>query len=776
MPFADRLCRAVLMPAFSVIIFSACTMKESPEGFFPETGRAAVFQNSLDVQSNVNVLSIALQPGFESLPDLAYLRLKRGAAIRSAYLTNGEAGASDLQGEYPHYLAARRRTEATRALSLLNGEAYFLNMPDLAAAHDTATVREFWRSDTLQARLRRLILQFKPEIILIARDWALDAPSLRWEVMCAEILAAVKSCATPPDTANDDAAGSWQVQRVFVDDWQGGGVAPPVATQDAQWNKTYQEIGEHAASAYASFASQRRLLMNNVAPSYRLVYPAASQPAAVDEGLPLPGSPRLRRLEDEILQLTAYTLENKTDGILKRIAGVMDSLDILIAMRSNMTPRDRKTLLYWKKELDELRCAMLGVEVDFTISDTLLTDRQVTFLRITEVNGLSADGKTEVFFGPPEPGWAINEDVEPKLPLELNTEYRLLTPGDLQHSYPPGVNEFTLPAIGKPLYFFILHRAVARENSFTKRMMVNIVYAPKLVVENLTPVVRATPGERVVFQLTNVLRDGIADTLRIIEPLGFSFGHPFRISFKGATVRDTLYLGWEQAMPEGNHLLPVRVGTIPVGQFVARKFEAEVDAAKRVGLITGISSSPVAEALRRLHVDYVTVPAQSNLVGELENLSVLIIDQQSLTRQPQIATHRDALREFVNLGGHLIVLAQDAAAWNAAPLWDGMKLTPTLQFDLALPVEADAAHPLLTGPNVIAPDDWQEWLFQRSYNLISGPVLGAAVVPVQVGHQPSIVTLQEGKGRKTYVDLALHPQLLNIHPGAFRLLANLISY
>ena len=759
----------------SLTILSGCQGKKTSKTYFPELGDEALYQRSLDLRSNMSVLSIALQPGYESLADLAYFRLERGAEITSAYLTNGEAGASDVQGEYPSYLAARRRNEAAQAMSVLNGEVYFLNMPDIAAARDSSTIREQWPSDTLQARLTQLILKFKPEIVLIARDWATPGASLRWEIMCADILAAVKKCAAGAPTVTNHASPNWHVQRILFDVWQGGQITVETAKRNNLWKKSYQEIGDEAAGAYTSLSARRRLLMQGVPSSYRLVYPPGTMASSIDEGLPVPIPPRLRRLEEEVFQITAYTMEGKTSGILKRIVSLMDSLDILIARRHTMPERDRKMLLRWKKELEDLRCTALGVEVNYTISDTLLTDRQLTFLTVTGVKGVTKEGRNEIFFAPPESGWGINESIEQNLALEYDVEYRLLSPADLPHSYPPGQYEFTLPSVGKTFYFYIIHRAPSRELSFFKRLSFNVVYAPKLILENMTPVVRVTPGERVVLKLTNVSRDGFVDTLNVREPRAFAFGHALRLSSKGASAIDTLFIGWDEKFEEGSHLVPIRFGSIPVGQFLARKFPAEVAPAKRVGLITGITNSPVAETLRRLHADYSLVDVKS-LTADIQKLSVLIIDQRALTLQPQIAEFKKNLEQFVGNGGHLIVLAQDAASWNAKPLWDGMQLTSTLGFDASTPVEVVSSDPLLTTPNQISTADWDEWLFQRGYNVVSGPALGAALLPVKTGGHPLIVSLREGEGRKTYVDLALYPQLLNIHAGTFRLLANLISY
>jgi hypothetical protein len=85
---------------------------------------------------------------------------------------------------------------------------------------------------------------------------------------------------------------------------------------------------------------------------------------------------------------------------------------------------------------------------------------------------------------------------------------------------------------------------------------------------------------------------------------------------------------------------------------------------------------------------------------------------------------------------------------------------------------------MLREPNVMADTDWREWLFRRAHNVLSGPALAQAAIPLKSknGAMPLIAEWKLGSGTLTYVDLALEPQFLNILPGAFRLLANLISY
>jgi hypothetical protein len=439
--------------------------------------------------------------------------------------------------------------------------------------------------------------------------------------------------------------------------------------------------------------------------------------------------------------------------------------------------RGRKILLQWKNGLENLRCTLLGVEVDYTISDTVLTDYQLTYLAINDVKGMSADGKTEILFAGLDQSWAVNEDFPKRLPLQLKEPYRLLSPGSLTYDFPPAQYPFQVSPFAKSFYFFIMHQAGAAGKNFLHRSTVNLHFAPIVVAEVLTPVVRMVPEERIVIRLMNISREGIRDTVEVADSLATSFRHPFRVSTKGAVVVDTLQLAWRGNPPDGTYLIPVEIDSDKVAQFAARKFRAEVNAAKRIGLLSGIKNSPTAETLRRLNLKFSVLASKPALVQQMAALDVLIIDHRALTLQPLFAEWRDELELFVERGGHLIILAQDAAVWNARPLWKELRLTPAQSFDPEIPLHADAGHAVLASPNPIASTDWQDWLFARAYSTVALPATNGMEIPLRAapGGEPLLVTTKEGQGRKTYVDLALGPQLMNVHAGAFRLLANLVS-
>ena len=143
----------------------------------------------------------------------------------------------------------------------------------------------------------------------------------------------------------------------------------------------------------------------------------------------------------------------------------------------------------------------------------------------------------------------------------------------------------------------------------------------------------------------------------------------------------------------------------------------------------------------------------------------------------KLPAFKNVLIRYVEEGGHLIILSQEAEAWNRSPIIDGMMLTASTEFDERSPVRGDSTIQLLNSPNKIGQDAWSNWLFLRCHNVVSGDAVKNATTAVKLlrKENPVILLWNIGKGRITYVDLSLEQQLLNVHPGAFRLLANLIS-
>ena len=92
-------------------------------------------------------------------------------------------------------------------------------------------------------------------------------------------------------------------------------------------------------------------------------------------------------------------------------------------------------------------------------------------------------------------------------------------------------------------------------------------------------------------------------------------------------------------------------------------------------------------------------------------------------------------------------------------------------------------HPLLTSPNLIGAADWQAWVQERGLQLLEARdpryvevVSSADTFPENPGEKRGLlVEARVGRGTWTYVGLGLFRQLPAGVPGAYRLLANLVS-
>jgi hypothetical protein len=92
----------------------------------------------------------------------------------------------------------------------------------------------------------------------------------------------------------------------------------------------------------------------------------------------------------------------------------------------------------------------------------------------------------------------------------------------------------------------------------------------------------------------------------------------------------------------------------------------------------------------------------------------------------------------------------------------------------------DPANPLLTSPNLITAADFDGWIEERGHSFLDtwDPSFTPLTETADAGQDPQrggLLVAHPGKGTYIYVAFALHRQLPELVPGAYRLLANLLS-
>jgi hypothetical protein len=207
-----------------------------------------------------------------------------------------------------------------------------------------------------------------------------------------------------------------------------------------------------------------------------------------------------------------------------------------------------------------------------------------------------------------------------------------------------------------------------------------------------------------------------------------------------------------------------------------------------IGYVTGVGDE-VPDALRQLGLRVTLLSADDLAWGDLSRFTTIVLGVRAYHARLDLRAHHARLMRWVEEGGHLVVqyhrgeFNPDPTApspWAPYPA----RVTTSRITDETAPVEALVANsPLLTTPNRIGPRDWEGWVQERAIQLLEAndpryvDVLAAAdPFPKNAGRKKGLlVAARVGKGTWTYVGLVLFRELPAGVPGAYRLLANLVS-
>jgi hypothetical protein len=239
---------------------------------------------------------------------------------------------------------------------------------------------------------------------------------------------------------------------------------------------------------------------------------------------------------------------------------------------------------------------------------------------------------------------------------------------------------------------------------------------------------------------------------------------------------DTLRLSLRKTLPAGEYTMNLELSGGNADQFLVRSFEAAVDSQVRLGLLTCIEDSPVAQALRRLRQPWRSVDT-AFAAADLSSFNVILVDRDAFEGIQGLSRRAGALQEWVRKGGRLVVLPQAAAVDGGASVLSVGAFGRSAQLSPVAPVLSDTTAALSRTPNLLSRADWENWVVARSLHSIRIDSAVNARTPVisADGRIPLVVMIPLEKGRITLVALDLNSQFQNVHPGAHRLLANLLA-
>jgi hypothetical protein len=187
----------------------------------------------------------------------------------------------------------------------------------------------------------------------------------------------------------------------------------------------------------------------------------------------------------------------------------------------------------------------------------------------------------------------------------------------------------------------------------------------------------------------------------------------------------------------------------------------------------------VPEAIEGLGSPAHLLTATELASGDLSAWNVIVIGIRAYSARPELTTAQPRLDEFVRRDGTLIIQYQTGNF--PAPFSLSMSRMAERVVDEQAPVKLlDPAHPLLRWPNVISAADFDGWVEERGHSFLDSwdahyTALTETADSGQDAQRGGLLVAHPGKGTYIYVAYALHRQLPELVPGAYRLLANLLS-
>jgi len=204
---------------------------------------------------------------------------------------------------------------------------------------------------------------------------------------------------------------------------------------------------------------------------------------------------------------------------------------------------------------------------------------------------------------------------------------------------------------------------------------------------------------------------------------------------------------------------------------------------RRIGYVKG-AGDQVPEAILELGYKLVYLEEKDMVSETLKELDVVVTGVRAYNVHPWLTRAYPVLMEFVKNGG--VLLVQYNTNSQIGPLRTKMSPFP-LNISRNRVTEEDAPvsfllpeHPVLNYPNKITVDDFKGWVQERS--VYEADVFDSSFVSILSMHDTgepdrkgSLLVADYGKGRFIYTGLSMFRQLPAAVPGAYRLLANLLS-
>lgn len=786
--------------AFFALLLSTgvCAQRWVEIGGRTPAGATALHQAAVDAGADAHVLLVASHPDDRYLLPAVWLRTQFGYRVTVLLATRGGGGQNSSGPETGDSLERLRTYEAEVGCSRLGCDVWYLNRPDGGYRRSAMETFAEWGRDGTLRELVRVLRAIRPDAVITTHH---REETHGHDLALVELLPeAIRAAANPAFQAPGDShtvpvfllgAGSSptpQVLRIDADRLD--------ADRGATWRRIAYDVLREAHTSPGAPAP----IANVFDPELRLEpqFPASIRidgerplglPSIFDPSL-WPGAP------ERTGPLEASLGEALRERVWRRqleLAEIVPILQELRALRVVANSDDvRRRLQRRIDALERLLLLAAGVQIELEPAPGTVAIAGEEFQVALQLHGASAGGpivRAEGLDGVE----AEIVSVEPPGPHSSTLRAALLVRMPLVEGRAddPMAPRFRADRFVPPVRI----RFLVAVHDLEIPTVVTVPVEQRAPVElGVVPRMLLLPSDRRRVQFSvGVQRNSrfpVEGDLEVRGPAGFAIPKD-RHHVVLDEQRSELIGFAVEAPPDrgpGIDILRIRLGGTKV-DLPVHTVDVHVPRDLRVGLLRSRDDTlPNVLGVGGLGVGWSELSDADIAAADLAEFDSIVVDIRALRDRPEARRGFRRLLDFASgKGRRLILFYQKDVEFH--PAGEGFVGAPHQPFVVgkARVTRADAPirvlrkdHVLLQRPNVIQPADWDAWEQERALYL---PSLYAGqyeeVLELQDPGQPAergaLLYARTGDGEFVYCALSLGRQLKKLHPGAVRMLANLVT-
>lgn len=777
------------------------------------------------------VLYLAAHPDDENTRLISYLANGRHYATGYLSLTRGDGGQNLIGPELRDALGVIRTQELLAARRIDGGRQFFSRANDFGYSKSAEEALTVWDREDVLSDVVRVIRQFRPDVI-VTRFSPTRGGTHGHHTGSAVLAVQAFPLANDPNAFADELGHlePWQPRRVVWNGWSRVGSSWPDAIEldVGGYNAVRGEsFGEIAARSRSEHRSQGFGAIGTRGSAREQFVHLEGEPATDDlmDGIPdrwaaLDGGQAIADQLDAII--AAYN---------PRRPG--DSVPALLKVRAALTglPASDVIVAEKKTQLDRILTASLGLYAEATVPHAQVAPGESLELTHRVIQRETIDVQVvwqgihylaDDEYRAVDRALTVNENESVSVTRSLPLDTALTHPYWLELPSTAGMAQVADKSlIGTPenqapypvRYDFLiggqdLSVTVAPEEVIRDRvrgeLRDTLRVIPPVAVSFGRDLERFAPGEtRPVTVRAAAARPDLDGELSLQAPAGWSVS-PAQQSFVLAEAGDSAEATFSVTAPNRTESVKLAVSAevggrqfnrtpqvvaydhIPVqmlqpsATLTAMSFDLKIEG-EQVGFLAGAGDTTV-EALTLMGYQVRVLNDSDLTAAGLAGLDAVVLGIRAFNTRPELMNYRDVLWDFVRAGGNVVVQYNTTGGLPKGDLgpYPFQLSRDRVTDETAKVTVLDGEHPAMVRPNRISAADFDGWgqerglYFPSEWDRAYTPILSMA----DLGEEPtqgSLLVAPLGDGYFVYTGLSFFRELPAGVPGAYRLLANLIS-